>query len=220
MMTGTEGRSRRRGDRLLAQIYAATLTELADHGYAGVTMAGVAARAGTGKGPLYRRWPGKDALIADTVRHGLPATSSPGYSGDVRADLLGLLRQLADGLASPGGGAMRALLGETHRRPELMSALREKVFEPRGQALRALLREAAAAGEIHPAAVETHLADLGHRLLMFRFLTEGAPIPDHIIIEILDDVLLPLLRAEPHVPGPWSPSKDPSTPAHPDTPRP
>lgn len=196
-MTGAEARTRRRGDRLLQQIYAATLAELAEHGYAGMTMVGVAARAGTGKAPLYRRWPGKDALILDTVLHGLPASASPAYSGDLRADLLGLLDQMARGLAGPGGGAMRALLGETHRRPELLTALHETLFEPRGRALRALLHDAAAAGEIHPASVDTHRADLGHRLLMLHFLTEGTPIADEKLLEIVDEVLLPLLRTAP-----------------------
>ncbi|WP_433330292.1 TetR/AcrR family transcriptional regulator [Spirillospora sp. CA-294931] len=188
------GRTRRRGDELLQAIYAAVLAELAETGYAGLTMVGVAARAGTGKGPLYRRWQTKDALVLDTVMNGLPSGPVPVYSGDVRADLLRLLNGLAMGLAGPGGAAMRALLSETHHQPELLAALRATVFEPRGRELRALLRAAAEAGELDPARVEGHLADLGHQMVMFRFLVEGAPVPQETIVQILDEVVLPLLR--------------------------
>ncbi len=31
-------------------------------------------------------------------------------------------------------------------------------------------------------------------MVMFRFLTEGPPVPDETIVSILDDVVLPLLR--------------------------
>lgn len=65
-------RSRRRGDELLQAIYSAVLVELADTGYGGLTMEGVAARAGTGKAPLYRRWNSKDGLILDTVQQDCP----------------------------------------------------------------------------------------------------------------------------------------------------
>ncbi len=187
-------RTRRRGEELLQAIYSAVLGELADTGYGGLTMEGVAARAGTGKAPLYRRWKSKDELILDTVKHGLPKGSAPTYSGNVRDDLLCLLRRLAVALTTPFGGAMRALLSETHRRPDLLAALHDIVFQPRGRELRALLRDASANGEIRPEAINSHLADIGPEMVMFRFLTEGPPVPDKTIVSILDDVVLPLLR--------------------------
>ncbi|MEU4744544.1 helix-turn-helix domain-containing protein, partial [Actinosynnema sp. NPDC023658] len=47
---------RRRGEELNAAIYRATLEELAEVGYAKLTMERVAERARTGKAALYRRW--------------------------------------------------------------------------------------------------------------------------------------------------------------------
>lgn len=41
-------------------------------GCVGLTTEGVAARAGTGKAPLYRRWRSKDEFILDTVRQRYP----------------------------------------------------------------------------------------------------------------------------------------------------
>jgi hypothetical protein len=31
--------------------------------------------------------------------------------------------------------------------------------------------------------------------MRFHFLTHGAPVPDHVLVEIVDEVVLPLLRA-------------------------
>jgi hypothetical protein len=32
-------------------------------------------------------------------------------------------------------------------------------------------------------------------MMRFHFLTHGAPVPDHVIVEIVDEVVLPLLHA-------------------------
>jgi AcrR family transcriptional regulator len=45
-------------------IFAATLAVFAEDGYAGVSIEGVAARAGVGKATIYRSFPTKDHLIA------------------------------------------------------------------------------------------------------------------------------------------------------------
>ena len=46
-------------------ILQAAVDELADHGYGGVTIEGVAARAGVAKSTIYRHWPDRLVLIAD-----------------------------------------------------------------------------------------------------------------------------------------------------------
>lgn len=174
-------------------IHAAVLAELAEVGYGNLTMEGVAARAATGKSSLYRRWKTKDDMVLDAVRHGFPLRPAPVYSGDLHADLLNLLRGLAFGLATPFGSILRALLSETHRRPALMTALHEAIFDPRAAELRTMLRAAAAAGEIRPDIIDSPAAVLGPELVVFRFLTEGAPLPDATITGIVDDIVWPLL---------------------------
>ena len=49
-------------------ILEAVLGELADVGYGGLTIEGVAARAGVGKSTIYRHWPGKLELVEDAFR--------------------------------------------------------------------------------------------------------------------------------------------------------
>ena len=48
-------------------IFAATLALFAEHGYAGVSIEGVAARAGVGKATIYRRYASKAQLVVESV---------------------------------------------------------------------------------------------------------------------------------------------------------
>ena len=179
--------------RLERAILRAALLELADAGYAGFSMESVAARAETGKASLYRRWPDRDHLILDSVRGGIPAgPGQPAYSGDLRADLLALYTGTARGLATPIGGAFRAVLSETHRRPELLAALHETVFDPAARGLRSLLRAAAEAGEIDPAVVDREIVTVGHEHLVFIFMTSGR-VTHEQILRIVDDLMAPIL---------------------------
>src|SRR5690606_37400559 len=58
----------RKRDRLLdAKILDATLDVLAEVGASGLTMDLVAARAGSGKGAIYRRWESKSDLVVDAI---------------------------------------------------------------------------------------------------------------------------------------------------------
>ena len=71
-MTDHRTRPRRRGDVLNSAIFEATLDELAEVGYAKLTMEGVAARAGASKASVYRRWPSRMELALDAVHHMAP----------------------------------------------------------------------------------------------------------------------------------------------------
>src|SRR5437868_2699955 len=66
------GLVRRRGEALCAAIRAAVLDELADCGYAGLSIERVAERARTGKASIYRRWPNRLELVLDALDHILP----------------------------------------------------------------------------------------------------------------------------------------------------
>ena len=60
---------------------AATLELLADDGFGPLTVEAVATRAGVGKATIYRRFPGRDALVADslaTLNDDLPAVPDRG----------------------------------------------------------------------------------------------------------------------------------------------
>src|SRR5215211_1449224 len=125
------GRTRRRGEALEQAIFDAVLDQLQAVGYVGLTMEGVATRAHTGKAALYRRWPRKEDLVVDALEHALPSPSDLPDHGNVRDDLLDLLRRLTAMLNSPAGCALQCLMSETERDESFARLLHERVKEPR-----------------------------------------------------------------------------------------
>jgi AcrR family transcriptional regulator len=190
------GRTRRRGKTLERAIFDAVLDQLRVVGYAGLTMEGVAACARTGKAALYRRWPRRDDLVVDALQHALPSPTDLPDHGDLRDDLLDLLRRLAAMLNSPAGCAMQSLLAEAERDESFARLLHERVFASRKHTFRAVLERAADRGQVRPAAATQLVAEVGPALVVQRFLTEGAPVPDDYVVSVVDDVVMPLLRPE------------------------
>ena len=187
--------TRRRGETLEQAIFQAVLDQLQSVGYARLTMEGVAACAHTGKAALYRRWPHKEDLVVDALDHAMPSLTELPDSGSLREDLLVLLRRMAAMTNSATGCALRCLLAEVDREHPFARLLHERVFAPRKQAFRAVLERAAERGQVRAGAASQLVADAGPALVMQRFLAEGPPVPDDFVVAVLDEVVLPLLRA-------------------------
>jgi AcrR family transcriptional regulator len=185
---------RRRGETLERAIYDAVFDQLQTVGYVGLTMEGVAAGAHTGKAALYRRWPRKEDLVVDALEHALPSPADLPDHGDVREDLLDLLRRLAAMLNSPTGCALQCLMAEIDRDHPFARLLHQRVKEPRKQMFLNLLRRAADRGQVRPETASPLVAEVGPALVMQRFLAEGPPVPDDYVVSVVDDVVMPLLR--------------------------
>ncbi len=185
---------RRRGDALYAAIFEATLDELTAVGYAELKMEHVANRARASKGSLYRRWSSRAELVADAVHYTLPGCGEAPDTGSVREDILGGLRGFAKLLNGPSGEAVRGLMAETIRDPELMEVVRTRFVEPGVSVFLDVLRRGAVRGEVRPGALTTRIASVGPELLRQHFQAHRSPVPDEVLIEIVDEVLLPLVR--------------------------
>jgi AcrR family transcriptional regulator len=188
---------RRRGSKLHEAIYDAVISELAENGFAGMTMEGVAARAHTGKASLYRRWPTREALVLDALESVVPPICDMPDTGGVRDDLLTYLEGMAAALDGPFGVDVLALVGEKVRRPDLVEAIRGRLREPRVAVLLQVLQRGIARGEVRPEAVTPCHAEVGPTLLLHRFLESGTAIPPKDVAAIVDDVLMPMLRPVP-----------------------
>src|SRR5882762_2239569 len=101
---------RRRGEALVAASFEATLVELAEHGYAELSMERVACRARDSKGSLYRRWPSRAELIGDAMQYQRPHGVEAPDTGNVHDDLLGYLRSFAALFNGATGDAVRGLI--------------------------------------------------------------------------------------------------------------
>jgi AcrR family transcriptional regulator len=195
-------RPRRRGEALVNAILEATIEELAEHGYAALTMEGVAERARASKASLYRRWTSRSTLVMDAVYHLLPNPSDIPDTGELRGDLLVLLHQTARTLSGPAGAALRGLLGEALPYPEHAVEIRSRSQGMGRQMMAEVTRRAVARGEIPAEAATGVRLEVGQALLRNHFLFRLEPVPDSLVVEIVDTVLVPLFHTVPYTPPP------------------
>jgi len=186
--------SRRRGAELDRVILQAALDELAEAGYAGLTMDRVARRAGTNKNAIYRRWPNRTALGLAAYRQLVVDQELPD-TGALRDDVLELLRGANRHWSSPAGDILRNLLASAGDNPELLEQLRAQTTDAGSGMWLTVLGRAVARGEAPPEALHPRVATVAVVLLRNEYITRGIPtVPDGVLVEILDEVYLPLVR--------------------------
>jgi AcrR family transcriptional regulator len=172
------------------------LAELAERGYEALTMEGVAARAGTGKASLYRRWSGKRNLVLAAVQAGVPDPEDLPDAGSLRADLLAYLSQVAAHLRGPAGPALRAILADVPGDPAGAAASYRATHRRRSaERLRILAGRAVTRGELTPdrfEAVTPRQWEAGPAVVRHHFLWEGE-VGDALCAEVVDEIVLPLL---------------------------
>lgn len=187
---------RRRGEELERAILRAAAEELSASGYAGMTMDRVARRAGTNKNAIYRRWPNRLALAVDAYAHLAEEPAPPPVAGNLRDEALALLRRANATWSSPTGAILRELLAAASDEPELLDRLRDRAGAGRlNAAWVEVLERAVARGEAPPAAVHPRVAAVPMMLLRGEYALRGVPsVPDEVLVEIVDEVFLPLVR--------------------------
>ncbi|MFB6717279.1 MULTISPECIES: TetR/AcrR family transcriptional regulator [unclassified Streptomyces] len=195
------GRTRRRGAALEEAILRAAVDELTESGYAGLTMDKVAARAGTNKNAIYRRWPNRLALGIAAYRQ-LTTTVRPPDTGDLRDDVLELLRRANRHWSSPLGMILRELLAAAGGASELLAQLQDQSGDVAAVPWLTVLERAVARGEAAPEALRPRVATVAVVLLRNEFVMRGVPTaPDDVLVEIVDEVYLPLVRRSGQVPS-------------------
>lgn len=117
--TTTSERSRRPGGRTARTqqaVITAVLDELVDDSYDGLSLEGVAQRAGVHKTTVYRRWGTKERLVAEALALIADTQVQVPDTGHVDVDLQLLARSVATTLSSPqGAGVIRAMVDGAHR---------------------------------------------------------------------------------------------------------
>ena len=153
---------------------------LAEQGYDGLTMAGVAQAAGVSTATLYRRWRSKEDLVAGVLMEAAEETPLPD-TGSLAGDCRAVLRQLVASLNKPSSGRVLAgLVSEMSRNPGLAEALRRNLVAPRRAVFRAVLDRARTRGELAPD-VDDHLViDLLFGPLHHRLLVTGQPLTPRV----------------------------------------
>jgi len=192
--------SRRRGEALLEPIYDAALAELVEAGYEGFSMERVASRARAGKASLYRRWRSRLDLVVEALDHRLPSFEQVPDTGSLREDLLVVMRAVAESLrgdAERAAVSCSSVFSALGANPEVSKIIKRRLMDPRKAVLAKIIAQAAARGEIPEGHPGERVVDLGPKLLLAEVLHNGPCLPDAVLQEIVDQILVPLLRSAP-----------------------
>jgi AcrR family transcriptional regulator len=188
---------RRRGVRLEDAILDAAWAELVERGYPGMTLEGVAERAGTSRPVLYRRWPSRTALaMAALARHLAQNPIVVPDLGSVRDELCLLLRRMSD-RARPDMirlvfDMQQDLADKRSSLAEIKADLKAQIVGP--DVTQTILARAIDRGEIAADRLTPRIVALPTDLARHEVLMTFAPLSDQAITEIVDEVFLPLVR--------------------------
>lgn len=181
-------RGRPRSAAVDAAILDAALEEYAEHGFDGMTVDGVALRAGVGKAAIYRRYPSKLELVREAMYLSSEQKSTPD-TGTLRGDLEALLRHLDQLVHDPTLGAgLRHMVADGVANPELGAVHDEFIQHRRGGSKLVLQR----AIERHELRADTDLelaTDLLTGPVFLRHLMTHMPIDRAFLSGVLEDFL-------------------------------
>jgi AcrR family transcriptional regulator len=166
----------RRNERARLAVLEAADDLLVERGFAGVTIEGIAARAGVAKQTIYRWWPSKVEILLDTLVEDAEGALAPRPGGPVREELREHLYRVSRFLeAEPAGRVLLALIGQAQHDPEMAVTFRRDYVETQRARDRTILQRGIASGEL-PAdlALDDTLAAL-HGPVFYRALVTGEP---------------------------------------------
>ena len=167
----------------------AAMAILAEDGYPGLTIDGVAARAKVGRPTIYRRWPSKPALVVAALARstGLAPASD---TGTVRGDLLAVQRHQVALMNSAGWRRITpGLTADLAADPELARTYLEEYIAPRRRSVWDALDRGIARGELPPGIDHAFISDLLTGPLYYRALGRGEHLPPEAAERTVDVVL-------------------------------
>jgi len=177
MISAHGTRPDRRSERARRAILDAADDLLVEVGYAGVTIEGIAARAGVGKQTIYRWWSSKADVLMDNFGTDAKEELALPALGSVGEDLTAYLRLLARFLTqAPAGAVLTALIGQAQHDRAMAAAFRNSQLAEHRERERTLLRRGISGGEL-PADldVDKALAELVGPVY-YRVLVTGEPV--------------------------------------------
>jgi AcrR family transcriptional regulator len=178
----------------------AALESLEEDGYARLSMAGVAKRAGVSGTTLYRRWSSKEDLVIaalESLHQGVDYLDT----GSLAGDLDKALRQTADAFRGEQGRVLRGLIGELFKNPELVALVQDRLGGAKRQLFVDMIERAVRRGEIPPIdpsiALNLVLGPVFHRFMLDSETLTAA------VVDYLVPMIMAALKAAPpeHWPG-------------------
>ena len=167
--------SRRRGKVLETAIFDVVLQELAETGYVNFSIGRVAARAGTSKPVLYRRWPTRARLVYAALRANRPFfLSEVPDTGTVRGDLMVILHSVSNMVDDVSPEVIFGLIAELLHESD--SSLFAEVHEGNARIMAEVLTRGIGRGEIAPEKLTPRLAALPFDLVRYQLMVLQQPL--------------------------------------------
>ena len=192
MTAGSRHRGNRHGRSEEARL---AVLEAADdllvaQGFAGMTVEGIAARAGVAKQTIYRWWPSKTDILFEALVVDAAEFFTPADHGDLGRDLRDRLGQLAAFVSTTDAGAVfRALAGLAQHDPAVAARFASEFVVPQRDRDREPFRRAAARGELAAGTdIEVAIDQLAGPVYS-RVLLTGESVPRHFTDALVDRYL-------------------------------
>ncbi len=177
----------------------ATLAVLAEHGYDGMTIDMVAARAGSARATVYRRWATKADLVLEAVawmsRDDVSLDQLPD-TGSLRGDMTAMILPLSNEEQQVRIKAIAALLSLSKNDARLAEAATGAGIGPWIDVSRILMQRAVDRGEFPPPGDIDTLAELIPMMCVSRAVQQR-PITREFSVALIDGVIIPALRGGP-----------------------
>ncbi|WP_336207908.1 TetR/AcrR family transcriptional regulator [Nonomuraea sp. LPB2021202275-12-8] len=169
------------------EIFDATLRLVAERGYGGLTVEGVAERSGVNKTTIYRWWPSKAALLGAALVEADVLGFEPSDTGSLRGDLVALVEGIGRLLTEPPARDVAvAALGAAVEHPELDA---RRFFTDRFAREREIFERAVRRGELAESADPLLIVDLLAGAVWIRSVFRGLPLQEGFAAEAVSAVL-------------------------------
>lgn len=184
-MTNEPPGTRRPGGRTArtrAAVLQAVITELAENGYAGMTVERIVARAGVAKTTIYRRWGGLTGLLGDLLADYAAQEIPVPDTGHLDSDLRALAREIVASLQHP---AIRAAFGSIVAAAIQDQAAREvlsRLIAVRTATMAVIVRRASQRGELPDGTDAAEVLQIVTAQIYYRLLIAGEQ-PGHGIAD-------------------------------------
>ncbi len=166
-------------------ILRSTREVFAEDGYAGVTVEGIAARAGVGKATIYRRYSTKAHLVVEAIRDAAVVEDHLPDTGDLRADLITMMEPLADHLRGEHAKLLTTFAMERVRNPELAEEFNRSVIGKKREHMRRLVEAAVQRGELR-ADADVELIAESLPAFLWHHAVYNVPITHDLLERVLD----------------------------------
>jgi AcrR family transcriptional regulator len=170
--TTPERRPGGRTARVRAQVLDAVRAELAEVGHEGLTVEGVAARAGVHRTTVYRRWRDVGGLLVDVIDAAGETDWQPPDTGSLRGDLTALNREIQESLVVRPSFAVALMAASFHS--EQAARAQTRLWADRYAQCEVLVERAVERGELPARDVDARglliaaTAPLYHQLVLLR----------------------------------------------------